>query len=109
MHKGAFRAFMDENKVSEIVKYMLQGVCECGGEVKLRKRKKPTRHQVLELPEIKPIITEYQQFKGKCVCCFKRSTASLPGRVARRNFPPSALTEPYVTVSSSHTALIVQS
>ena len=38
----------------------------------------PLRHQVWELPEIKPIVTEYQQHRLTCLCCGTTSCAPLP-------------------------------
>ncbi len=38
----------------------------------------PIRHQVWELPEIKPIVTEYQQHCLACPCCGITTCASLP-------------------------------
>ncbi len=38
----------------------------------------PIRHQVWELPEIKPIVTEYQQHRLACRCCGITTCAALP-------------------------------
>jgi transposase len=38
----------------------------------------PLRHQVFELPEIKPLVTEYQQHRLTCQCCGTQTCASLP-------------------------------
>jgi len=38
----------------------------------------PLRHQVWELPEIKPIVTEYQQHRLPCSCCGETTCAPLP-------------------------------
>ena len=38
----------------------------------------PIRHQVWELPEIKPIVTEYQQHRLVCSCCGITTCATLP-------------------------------
>jgi len=40
----------------------------------------PLRHQVWELPEIQPVITEYQQHRLKC-CCGATTCAALPAGV----------------------------
>ncbi len=42
---------------------------------------KPIRHQVWELPEIKPIVTEYQRHRLACPCCGITTCASLPAGV----------------------------
>ncbi|MFQ5464253.1 MAG: IS66 family transposase [Phycisphaerae bacterium] len=41
----------------------------------------PLRHQVWELPEIKPDVTEYQRHRLTCLCCGESTTASLPDGV----------------------------
>lgn len=38
----------------------------------------PLRHQVWELPEIKPLITEYQRHRLTCPCCHALTCAALP-------------------------------
>ena len=38
----------------------------------------PLRHQVWELPEIKPSVTEYQQHRLACRCCGTTTCAALP-------------------------------
>ncbi|HEX5442917.1 MAG TPA: IS66 family transposase [Pirellulales bacterium] len=38
----------------------------------------PLRHQVWELPPIKPDVTEYQRHRRKCECCGETTCASLP-------------------------------
>jgi transposase len=38
----------------------------------------PLRHQVWELPEIKPIVTEYQRHRLSCPCCKETTCAPLP-------------------------------
>ena len=49
----------------------------CGGELK-EDSSEPLRHQVWELPEIQPIVCEYQLFRGHCPCCGITTTAELP-------------------------------
>jgi len=38
----------------------------------------PLRHQVWELPEIKPIVTEYQRYRLTCPSCGETTCAELP-------------------------------
>jgi transposase len=38
----------------------------------------PRRHQVWELPEIQPLVTEYQQHRLNCPCCGESTCAELP-------------------------------
>jgi transposase len=41
----------------------------------------PLRHQVWDLPEIKPLVTEYQLHRLTCPCCQERTCAPLPAGV----------------------------
>ena len=40
--------------------------------------REPLRHQVWELPEFKPVITEYRRHRGECPCCPAPTCAALP-------------------------------
>ena len=50
---------------------------KCNARLK-GKDPEPLRHQVIELPEIKPIVTEYQQHRLTCQCCGTQTCAPLP-------------------------------
>ena len=41
----------------------------------------PLRHQVWEIPEIKPIVTEYQRHRLPCACCGILTCGELPAGV----------------------------
>jgi transposase len=41
----------------------------------------PLRHQVWEVPEIKPLVTEYQRHRLTCSCCGETTCAELPAGV----------------------------
>jgi transposase len=41
----------------------------------------PLRHQVFELPVIKPLVTEYQRHRLTCACCGTQTCAQLPADV----------------------------
>ncbi|KLT23095.1 transposase [Wolbachia endosymbiont of Armadillidium vulgare str. wVulC] len=64
----------------EVVSCTIDTICMCGGKVILEDE---IIHQKAELPEIKPIITEYRLQRGRCRVCKKRITANLPEGVAR--------------------------
>ena len=55
--------------------------CQCGGHVEARHEKKK-RHQVHELPIIKPVVTEYQRIYGQCSCCNRQHLGALPEGVS---------------------------
>jgi transposase len=48
----------------------------------------PLRHQVWELPEIEPIVTEYQRHRLTCPCCGETTCAELPEGVPRGQSGP---------------------
>lgn len=48
----------------------------------------PLRHQVWELPEIKPHVTEYQRHRLRCRCCDETTCAELPPGVPRGQSGP---------------------
>ncbi len=48
----------------------------------------PLRHQVWELPEIKPIVTEYQRHRLTCPCCGEATCAELPAGVPQGQSGP---------------------
>ncbi len=51
----------------------------------------PLRHQVWELPEIKPIVTEYQRHRLTCPCCGEATCAELPAGVPQGQSGPRLL------------------
>ena len=46
------------------------------------------RYQVWELPEIKPIVTEYQRHRLACPCCGETTCAELPEGVPQGQSGP---------------------
>src|SRR5690606_19723563 len=48
----------------------------------------PLRHQVWELPEIKPQVTEYQRHRRTCRCCGETTCADLPPSVPQGQSGP---------------------
>jgi hypothetical protein len=48
----------------------------------------PWRHQVVEMPQVKPHVTEYQQHSGWCEKCECFTQAQLPEGVPRGAFGP---------------------
>lgn len=51
----------------------------------------PWRHQVYELPEIQPIVTEYQQHRLRCSGCGDTTCAELPTGVPRGQSGPKLI------------------
>jgi transposase len=48
----------------------------------------PLRHQVTEMPVVKPTVTEWQLHQLPCECCGKKTRAKLPDGVPKEAFGP---------------------
>ena len=73
----------------------------------------PLRHQVWELPEIKPLVTEYQRHRLTCPCCSETTCAALPSGVPIGQSGPrlvafSGLLMAYYRQSKRRTALSLE-
>ena len=70
-------------------------VCECGrclDDVQVQPELPPHRHQVVDLPEIKRIVTEYQRQRLQCPDCGRIVLAKLPAGVPPGGFGPGVIT-----------------
>ena len=88
-HKGHSRAMLDEAEVDHIVDCKPAEVCDCGGQLELDDG--PQRHQVFEVPPIKPWVDEYRLYSGRCRCCGKTQAGALPAGVPTGQLGPRAL------------------
>jgi transposase len=88
-HLGARRSLLPTEDVDE-VHFLVPSRCQCcGGPVEHRPGElSPRRHQVWELPPIKPHVTEYQMAHGWCWQCEKWTAATLPRGVPTGAFGP---------------------
>ncbi|MCK5806533.1 MAG: IS66 family transposase, partial [Lentisphaeria bacterium] len=84
-HKGHHRKLLDPEEVDEI-QTLVPGQCEHCGTNLTGDDPNPIRHQVWEIPNIKPRVTEYQMASLPCSCCGKSTRASLPASVPAGNF-----------------------
>lgn len=76
-HPRHQRALIPSEECREVIP-LRPSVCSGCGEPLKGDDPEPRRHQVWELPEIKPLVTEYQQHRLGCPCCGKTTCASLP-------------------------------
>jgi len=67
-HKKHQRTLVPPEQVTETIP-LKPSHCRRCGETLAGDDPNPLRHQVFELPEIKPIITEYQRHRLTCPCC----------------------------------------
>lgn len=79
-HKRHTRKLVPSDECASVIPCQPDGCRRCGGELQ-EDGSQPQRHQVWDLPEIKPIIDEYQLFRGHCACCGITTQAELPAGV----------------------------
>ena len=80
-----------ESEVSQRIECMPPAQCDaCGASVQ-PDGDKPMRHQVFELPEVKPLVSEYVRLRGICSGCGRKHHAALPAGVPSGQLGPRAL------------------
>src|SRR5713101_4609303 len=79
-HEGKARELLPPEKVDHVEMCYPPERCECGDQVECGGLYQ--RHQVHELPEVKPVVTEYRVLEGICEGCGKAHTGSLPAGVS---------------------------
>ncbi|MGE0379013.1 MAG: IS66 family transposase [Planctomycetaceae bacterium] len=79
-HEKFERALVPPERVDETIPLKPESCRRCGRRLKGRDTD-PLRHQVWELPEIQPIITEYQRHRLTCDGCGATTCARLPAGV----------------------------
>lgn len=86
-HKGSRRDLLPPDAVDHVVP-LIPTVCGCCGEPLSGIDSDPRRHQVTELPPVRPTVTEYQQHTLPCTTCGATTTAALPDGVPTGAFGP---------------------
>jgi transposase len=88
-HEAHGRQLLPEDEVDE-VRPVVPGACsKCGGSVEVRQEGPPaSRHQVWEVPEVKPHVTEWRLEYGYCAGCQHWTQGELPEGVPAGTFGP---------------------
>jgi transposase len=86
-HPRHQRALIPSDQCDEVVTLMPTTCRRCKGPLS-GTDPEPWRHQVWELPEIKPQVIEYQQHRLYCPCCQKTTCAALPPGVPQSQAGP---------------------
>ena len=79
-HLQRTRPLIPSEKCDDVV-VLTPSECRHCGSLLSGKDADPLRHQVWEVPEIKPIVTEYQRQRLTCICCGVSTCAELPSGV----------------------------
>jgi transposase len=76
-HPKSERALIATEQCSEVVTLKPSACRRCGRKL-AGTDAQPLRHQVWELPEIRPLVTEYQRHRLVCDSCSETTCAELP-------------------------------
>jgi len=90
-HQGNHRELAPAEKVNKIVEHRAETCPHCRSSLQpaaARPAPPVERHQVWELPEIQPVITEHQLWPGWCPHCQTWVKPELPAEVGRSAFGP---------------------
>ena len=79
-HPKHERALIPTNQCQAVIA-LRPTACRRCGESLAGNDPQPLRHQVWEIPEIKPLVTEYQRHRLICPCCQQSTCAELPSGV----------------------------
>lgn len=90
-HKGKTRPLLAVEEVDHIKKCFPEASCECGGKI-ICEIDHFKRHQVHELPMMRPVVTEFQIYQGKCEeDCGRKHTGQLPLGISYNMLGPLAI------------------
>ncbi len=88
-HPGKARTLLSPDQITQ-AHDCPPGPCPaCGGAMRITGLR--ARHQVIDLPKLAPVVTEYRLFAGTCQACGCACEASLPPGVSARVTGPRLL------------------
>lgn len=88
-HPGHQRRLLPVDQVDAVVPHVPERCACCGrSDCLVRCATPPVRSQIVEIPPIKPTVTEHQQFAVTCTDCGATTLAALPPEVPRGAFGP---------------------
>lgn len=87
-HKGHHRKLLDKSQVDAFVDLFPTQCVNCWKPLPEVLDPGAKRHQVTEIPPIKPHTTEYRRHKVQCACCGHRTRAKQDGRIPKTSFGP---------------------
>ena len=100
-HAGRHRVPVPAEVVDKVVEILPEHCGHCQGPLQRDggvRTGKVSRHQVTELPPVKPMVTEYQRPSVSCPGCGKHTRAPLPPEVAGDFGPELTALVAYLTV-----------
>ena len=96
-HRGTGRLLVPPDQVDQIVDAMPTACGRCG-HLLLGLDPRPARHQVTEVPRVRPVVIEYRRHALTCPDCGTTTTAGWPAAMPSGSFGPRvAATVAYLT------------
>jgi transposase len=96
-HRGTGRPLVPPEQVDQIVDATPTACGQCG-HLLLGLDPQPARHQVTEVPPVRPVVTEYRRHTLTCPDCGTATTADWPAGMPAGSFGPRvAATVAYLT------------
>lgn len=86
-HPKHERALIPTDECQEVIS-CVPGACRGCGKPLVGRDPTPRRHQVWDLPEIQPLVTEYQLHRLTCPCCSTSTSGQLPPGVPHSQAGP---------------------
>ena len=86
-HKKHERSLIPTDQCDDVQRLKPTECRRCGAKLS-GSDSEPLRHQVWELPEIRPMVTEYQRHRLACPCCGETTCAELPEGVPQGQSGP---------------------
>lgn len=89
-HPGHWRPLVPPGRVDEQVKHYPQKCRRCARDIRHDALDpEPLHHQIAEIPEITPTVTDHVLYRVRCPDCDTSTTASLPDNVPKACFGPN--------------------
>lgn len=99
-HQGHERKLYPLEMCQEVIDYQPKQCRRCGETLFIKEKAEAYRYQVVEVPEIKPIVIEHQFYGAVCACCgLENQAAEMSEIVSKSGYGPR--TAAYVGLFSS--------
>jgi transposase len=86
-HPGHGRTLKPPQQVDRVIEIKPERCAQCGALL-LGEDPHPARHQVIELPEVKPEVIEYRRHTLSCLVCGAQNQAEWPSDMPTGSFGP---------------------
>lgn len=74
-HQGHERKLYALETCKEVIIHYPKQCSKCGANMLISNDTKPYRYQIVDIPLIKPVVTEHQFYAVTCTCCGKKNQA----------------------------------